>query len=226
MKNNKLIIPLALTLLLGCSSTIKAVGDGVNTLESLNGFILELNYSIAPISSMTPKPSPQSMYGVGLSFISNETFQMGVRGASTLPTSKYAEGYTIEADTIDIEYSSWDVKMFVAYLFSLDQINSNVSPLLAVGYGRMRVDQLDYYSDTREQLLENANLVLIEPGVSFNYVVNKSFVLSLGVSYQFTVLDRLLVNYSSKELNMLKFNVGIGFGLMQSSNSRWGGRRR
>lgn len=223
---SKLKIVVVLSFLLGLGSVTKAVGDGVNTLENVNGFLIDFNYSIAPFASLSPKPSPQSLFGAGISFISNETFQMGVRGNMTIPTSNYTEGYTLESDTIKIEYSTYDIKMFVGYLLNLDQINSNVSPSLGVGYGKANVDRIDYYNDARKELLENANLILVEPGLSFNYVVDNSFILSLGLSYQIAVPDQLMVNYSSKELNMLKINVGLAFGLMRGGNNSWGGRKR
>jgi len=223
---NKSKIVVVLFLFLSVSIVTKANGDGVNTLENINGFLIDISYSISPISSMTPKPSPQSMLGAGISFISNETFQMGVRGNMIIPTSKYAEGYTLESDTIDIEYSSYNLNMFVGYLFNLDAINSNISPSLAIGYGKANVDKLDYYSDIKREFLENTNLIIVEPGLSFNYVVDKSFILSLGFSYQMAIPDQLMINYSSKELNMLKFNVGLAFGLLRGGNGGWGGRRR
>lgn len=206
--------------------TIHAQGDGINTMSSLDGVLLDLHYSIAPIESMAPAPTPHSLIGGGVSLISNETLKIGFHANMTLPTANYTDGFTLEADSINIEYSTWDVKISVGYLILLDAINSNVIPSFGVGYGKAQVTQVDYYNEKRKSDLEFSNLILIEPGVSFNYVVDQSFLLSLGVSYQIAVPDRLMINYSSEELNMLKFTLGLSFGMLNQQNSSRRGRRR
>ncbi len=202
-----------------------AKGQEVNTFENMNGFLIDFGYSIAPISSMSPKPSPHSLLGAGISFVSNEAFQFGVRGDITLPTAKYTEGYTLYSDTINVAYSFWDLKAFAAYLINLDAISSNISPVISIGYGKADVNRIHFYEDDKKELLEYANLVIVEPGVNYNFIADESFILSVGVSYQITIPDQLMVNYSSRDMNMLKFNVGLSFGLMRDNRGGWGRRR-
>ena len=220
------IIIVFLLFILGNQILAQLRGEGVNTLGSVNGFLVDVNYSIAPVSSMSPKPAPISLLGCGISMVSNETLRIGVMTNISVPTSKYTTGYTLEADTINIDFSSWDIRMSVGYLFQLDQISSNISPVLDFGYGKIKVNDIDYYREPRKILLETSNIVLVEPGIQFNYTVSGSFVLSLGVSYQITVPDRLMINYSSSDLNMLKLNAGISFGIMQENGGRGYRRRR
>jgi len=221
---NKIKIILSVFLILSLSA--KADGDGVNTMSSINGFLIDLNYSIAPVSSLAPQPTPLSFMGGGISMVSNQTLKIGFSGNMTIPTSNRTIGYTLDSDTIDIEYDSWDLKMSVAYLIRLESINSHIAPSLALGYGRANVERVDYYLEERKSYLEHSNLILVEPALSFNYVVDQSFILSLGVSYQVAVPDRLMINYSSSELNVLKVNVGLAFGVMQGNGGSRRGRRR
>ena len=208
-----------LIIIIGTLSVI-VKGQELNTIGNFGGVVISANYSIAPIASMSPTEDPLSMFGVGIGFITNKVVQLGIYANKSLPTANYMTGYTLTADTINIAYATRDLKIGLAYLIYLGSGNAMVSPYIEAGIGDMQIDQVDFYASERKSPLEDAFLIQAEVGIKGNYIIQNSFMLSLGVSYLFSTPDRLLINLSSKEMNMLKVSVGISLGIVSDGSGK------
>lgn len=194
-----------------------AKGQELNTIGNFGGIILSANYAIAPVASMSPTDEPLSMFGVGLGFITNKVVQLGIYANKSLPSASYMTGYTLTADTINISYDTRDLKIGLAYLIYLGNENAMISPFVEAGIGDMQIDQVDFYANEQKKRLEEAFLIQAEVGIKGNYIVQNSFMVSLGVSYLFSTPDRLLINLSSKDMNMLKISAGISLGILSGN---------
>ncbi len=201
-------------------------GQELNTVGNFNGVIISTSYAMTPIASLSPTEKPLAVFGVGIGFITNDVVQLGIYANKSLPSTNYMTGYTLTADTISIAYSTRDLRIGLSYLIYFGNRELMVSPYVEAGIGDMQIDRVELYADERKTLLEEASLIQAEFGIRGNYIIQNSFMISLGISYLFSMPDRLLINLSSKEMNMMKVSVGISLGIISSGNNKSKNKRR